>query len=348
LFSSFIRAASMRHYPAIARRHGLDPRRMIAQAGIPLECLRDPELLISVTRAYQLLEDSAEACGVPTIGLEMGEANQLSTLGLLGLILREEPTLRAVLQTLMHYRQLHNEALTLRLEETGGNAILYMEYLEPGTAPVRQAIEQGLAMMVRTVRALAPAGWQPRWIGVMHGQLGPAADYQRVLAAPVRFNAEFNGLVFAAPDLDRQIHADDPALARQARERLDQLLAARGAVSTVARVRELATVLLPLGRCSIEQVAQHLGLHRVTLHRQLQREGSAFGAIRDEVRRSMAVQLMASRQRSLAQVAAILGFSSPPAFSRWHRQSFGASAQSLRRQEASLPKPPAEIAHDRQ
>lgn len=322
----------MRHYPDIARRHGLDPLRLMAKVDIPQDCLRDPEMLIPVACAYRLLEETAEACGARTIGLEMGEANQLSTLGLLGLILREEPTLRSALQTLMHYRKVHNEALTLRLEEADGNAILYMEYVKVGATPFCQAIEQGLAMMVRTVRTLAPAGWQPKWVSIMHQQLGAALDYQRVLGAPVRFNEEFNGTVFAARDLDWQIRPDDPVLAQQARVQLDRLLAARGAVSTEARVRELATVLLPLGRCSIEQVALHLGMHRATLHRQLIREGSPFSDIREGVRKAMAVQLMASPQRSLAQVAAILGFSSPQAFSRWHRQCFGVSARQLRQQ----------------
>jgi len=320
----------MRHYPDIARRHGLDPLRMIANAGIPADCLRDPEMLIPVEHAYKLLEDTAEACGARTIGLEMGEANQLSTLGLLGLILREEPSLRSALQTLMHYRKVHNEALTLRLEEAGGNAIVHMEYVQSGGAPVMQAVEQGLAMMVRTVRTLAPAGWQLKWVSVMHQQMGTALDYQRVLGAPVRFNDEFNGMVFAARDLDWQIRPDDPVLAQQARAQLDRLLSARGAVSNVDRVRELTTLLLPLGRCSIEQVALHLGMHRATLHRQLIREGVPFSDIREDVRRAMALQLMASPQRSLAQVSAILGFSSPQAFSRWHRQSFGGSARDCR------------------
>ena len=62
-----------------------------------------------------------------SFGLEMGEANRLSTLGLLGLILREEPTLRQALQTLLHYRRLHNESLVLRLQEDAGHALLHLE-----------------------------------------------------------------------------------------------------------------------------------------------------------------------------------------------------------------------------
>ena len=318
----FIRAASLNHYPEVASRHGLDPYRMLRQAGIALDCLYDPELLIPVARAYGLLEQSAHASGVRSFGLAMGEANQLSTLGLIGLILREEPTLRDMLQALMRYRTLHNESLVLRLEETAENCIVSLEYAAPLDRPVPQAVEQGLAMLVRTLRALVPQ-WQAKWLALTHAQLGASAAYQRVLAAPVRFNAEFNGVVFAATELDQSVRTADPAMAQQARAQLDQLLASRGAVSTRDRVRELVMLLLPLGRCSIDQVAVHLGVHRTTLHRQLLREGCVFSDIVEQVRKSTATQLIASSQRSLIQVADMLGFSSPPAFSRWYRASFG-------------------------
>ncbi|WP_424457859.1 AraC family transcriptional regulator [Ottowia sp.] len=330
----FIRAASVSHYPEVARRHGLDPRRMLVRAGIPLECLHDPELLIPLERAYRLLEDSVQASGVRSFGLEMGEANQLSTLGLLGLILRQEPTLRGALQTLFQYRTLHNDSLVLRLEEAGDNAVLYMEYAAPGVAGIQQAIEQGLAMLVRSLRSLMPE-WQPKWLNVMHGQLGPREVYQRVLAAPVRFNAEFNGAVFSGRALDRPLQSSDPAMVRQARAQLDHLLAARGAVSTHDRVRELIMVLLPLGRCSIDQVAMHLGVHRSTLHRQLMSEGVGFGEILEQVRKHLAAQLITSSQRSFIQISEMLGFSSPPAFSRWHRHGFGETPQAHRKRGAA-------------
>lgn len=332
LMTHFIRAAALGHYVEVATRHGLNPQRMLRRAGIPPDVLNDPERPIAVERGYQLLEDSANASGVRSFGLEMGEANRLSTLGLLGLILREEPTLRQALQTLLHYRRLHNESLVLRLQEDAAHALLHLEYAAiHSAAPVLQATEQGLAMLVRALRSLMPPDWKPGLLCLMHARQGPAEVYQRVLGAPVRFNAEFNGALFPAKDLDRALHEVDPAMASVGRQQLDQLLQTRGAASTADRVRELAMVLLPLGRCSIEQVTAHLGMHRSTLHRQLLRDGTTFGAILDQVRRQLVRQLIASRQRSLIEITELLGFSSPPAFSRWYRRCFGETAQAQRR-----------------
>lgn len=326
----FIRAAALAHYVEVARRHGLEPRRMLGRCAIPLQALDDPEHPIDLERGCLLLEESARSSGVRSFGLEMGEANRLSTLGLLGLLLREEPTLRHALRTVMHYRRLHNDALVLRLEEDGAQALLHIQYAIEGAAGMVQATEQGLAMLVRTLRALQPPDWRPSLLCLMHERQGEAAVYRRVLGSPIRFRAEFNGVAFPAADLDRPMNAADPALALAARQQLDLLLQARGAAGTAQQVRELAMVLLPLGRCSVDQVATHLGVHRSTLHRQLLREGQGFAEILEQVRRSLVQRLLESRARPLIEVSELLGFSSPPAFSRWHRRSFGETALARR------------------
>lgn len=44
----------------------------------------------------------------------------------------------------------------------------------------------------------------------------------------------------------------------------------------IARARHILLVLLPSGQCSIDQVAQQLGVDRRTVHRRLEREGTTF------------------------------------------------------------------------
>ena len=100
-----------------------------------------------------------------------------------------------------------------------------------------------------------------------------------------------------------------------------------GAAGTV---RQLVWLLLPTGRCSIEQVARHLGVTRRTVHRQLAAEGQSFSRILEEVRGGLAERLVANRDRPLAEVAELLGFSSPSAFSRWFTQRAGCSASPWR------------------
>ena len=82
-------------------------------------------------------------------------------------------------------------------------------------------------------------------------------------------------------------------------------------------------MLLPSGLCSVDRVAQHLGMHRRTLNRHLATEGESVKSIINAVRAELAQEYLANSKRKLYEVADLLGFSSAGAFSRWFRSQFG-------------------------
>ena len=66
----------------------------------------------------------------------------------------------------------------------------------------------------------------------------------------------------------------------------------------------------------LEEAALELGLSPRTLHRRLQDEGANFRAIKDALRRDLALARLAKQGESVARVAADLGYSEPSAFFR--------------------------------
>ena len=93
------------------------------------------------------------------------------------------------------------------------------------------------------------------------------------------------------------------------------------------RVREFVALLLPRGHCRVKTVAQHLGIDRRTIARHLAEEGTTFTAIVDSVRGELLAGYLEDGGRPLTEVSALLGFSEPSAFSRWHRNQFGVAAR---------------------
>ena len=98
-----IRSASLTHYADVARGAGLDPARMLREFGLPPRCLVDAEIKIRIDAVRRLLEASAERSGVEAFGLLMAEARRLSNLGPLGLLVREQPTLRLAIEAFARY-----------------------------------------------------------------------------------------------------------------------------------------------------------------------------------------------------------------------------------------------------
>jgi AraC-like DNA-binding protein len=137
---------------------------------------------------------------------------------------------------------------------------------------------------------------------------------------------EFNGIVCNAADLDAPNPSVDPVMARYARRLLERDGQAKA--TTAHQVQQLVVLLLPRGHCRVEVVAQHLGIDRRTLARRLAAEGTSFSELVAGVRGELVARYLEERSRTLAEISALLGFSMPSAFARWHRQQFGAAARS--------------------
>src|SRR6185369_2052693 len=95
-------------------------------------------------------------------------------------------------------------------------------------------------------------------------------------------------------------------------------------------VRRTTLLLLPSGRCTIEQVAEHLGVASRTLQRGLGEQGQSFSSLVNEIRKELALRHVIESDRPLTEVAMLLGFSAPSALSRWYQSQFGCSAKESR------------------
>ena len=83
----------------------------------------------------------------------------------------------------------------------------------------------------------------------------------------------------------------------------------------VLRVRDILRAALP-ELPDLDGVARQLNLSPRTLHRRLEEEGSSFRAIKDALRRDLALSRLTKTSQPLGQIAADLGFADPSAFFR--------------------------------
>jgi AraC-like DNA-binding protein len=331
-----IRSGSLSNYADIARGAGLDPGRMLREFGLPARCLGDAEIKIPIASARGLLEASAERSGVEAFGLLMAEARRLSNLGPLGLLVREQPTLRLAIDAFARYARRINEELLFTIEEAGDVVVLREELIVGHASPVRQSTELAVGVAFQMLRALLGPEWQPRRVCFAHDAPANRTVHQRIFGPHVEFGHDFNGIVCARADLNLPNPNADPAMAKYARDLLEANL--EGPANDISRdVRELVVMLLGTGPCTIESVAQHLGIDRRTIHRRLAHKQQTFSGVVDTVRRELAERYLKDSSRSLAEVGSLLGFAAPSGFSRWYRRQFSGRASDKR---ARTPKRP--------
>jgi AraC-like DNA-binding protein len=316
-----VRAAALSNFVEVARQLGVNPRSLLRDAGIDAAALTDPDMRIPVDASVALLELAALRSGCQTFGLRMAESRRLSDFGAVSLLIAHQPTLRDALETTMRYRHLMNEALAMHVEEVGELVILREELVLEQPRPARQAYELAVGALFRMFNVLLGPRWRPYNVTFTHSAPDDLSVHRRMFGLTVQFDGEFNGIVCPGADLDRAIPAADPALEQYAR-RFVEGLAGDEQRSTSRDVRKTAYLLMPLGRASINQIAQAMGVNVRTLQRRLEAEGEEFSSLLNQVRRDLAVRYLANPTNSMTEIARLLGYTQLSSFTRWFTCEF--------------------------
>lgn len=324
-----IRSASLTDYLPLAGTYALDAHALLRQVDLDPACLTNPDLKIPIRKLDALLELSAARAGIDNFGLRLAEKRSLSNLGPVGLVLREEPDLRHFLNSVARYIYVHNEAISVQVTTQEPTVTVSVQFIVDGATMGRQSIELAVGVLFRSLQAIMGRDWEPWSVCFTHAPPAKFDIHRRIFGPKVVFLQDFDGVMIRSADLDRPAPAADPVMARYARQYLESLNS--GTPDLVAgKVRQLATLLLPMGRCTIEQVARYLGVDRRTVHRQLQRSNQSFSDIVCAIRKELVVRYLTHSGRSLAETTGLLGFSGQSAFSRWFRRQFGTTAQAWR------------------
>src|SRR6201987_5272891 len=324
-----IRSAVLSNYVEVARSVGLDPYRMITEFRLPAASLTDPEVKVSVDAVGRLLEESAALSGKLDFGLRLADKRTVANLGALALVGRGKPTIRRALDVMAGYIFLHGESLLLNMKEQDGEAKLSLAFDVDRPVPIRQGVELGIGFLHRSLQQLFRERWKAQMVCFTHAAPSKKDAYRKFFGTDVLFNQEFNGIVCASRDLDASVPAADAKMARHVQQYLDTI-AARRKTTMTANVRECIYTMLPSGLCSADKVAARLGVDRRTVHRHLAREVQLFSAVMDSVRAELVTRYIETRDRPLASVSELLGFSALSAFSRWFKNQFGCSVTDWR------------------
>jgi len=320
------RSAGLTGYLQLCREVGLDAYQLVAAVGLPAAVLTDPDLRVSVELIGRMYEMAAEQSGVEDFALRVAENRRISNMGAVGLVIREQPTLRKALAAYARFQWLQNDAYSVVTQEFGDQAILRING-PPWQG--RQGQELAVATAFRTVKGILGESWKPQEVWFTHAAPLKLDTYRRVFGITPSFDQDAMAVVLRRSELDTPIASADPAIARQVALYLERLTEERR-IELRDKVGDLIVALLPDGVCSVERVAQHLGMDRRTLHRRLSAEGTTFSDILDDTRRGMATSLLTSSDRPLQNVADLLGFSSLSAFAHWFRRHFDQSASHYR------------------
>src|SRR4051794_14027559 len=228
-------------------------------------------------------------------------------------------TLGQALRLLEIHLRIQNRGAVVHLERGAVVVVLSYSVYEPAGEGALHISEGALATAIRAIRELCGAELVPSEVLIPRRPPTNPEPYRRLFRAPIRFNQERAALVFPARWLSYPIpSADAVSLRAVTAQVLD--LEKHGDMDLRDELRRRLRIELMGTKRSASEMARGLSIHRRTLNRHLRAEGTGYKTLADEVRFAIARQLLADTDMPLAEIAAVLDFSEPAAFTRaFHR-----------------------------
>lgn len=301
---------------------GLSVEQCLAGTGLgPLQ-LADPLCEIDASQELTLIANLVEALPtVPTLGLEAGLRYPLTRYGIWGYALLSSPTFRAAVDLGLRYLDLSFAFVRVRLEVQGERAFLELD--DSDLAPeLRDFIVQRDSTAILLIqRELTGA---PLPLESLELRLPAPVDmsaFDNAMGVRPQFDCLNNRIGFRTALLDLPLPRGNPVTVSQCEAQCQALLARRRQRSGLAGQLRTRLLACPGRLPDMPALAAELHVSIRTLRRRLAEEGTGYRDLLEEVRETLAEQLLATGGLTLEEIAERLGYGEPSnflhAFKRW-------------------------------
>ena len=325
---------------ACLRERGLDEGALLARAGISAELLAMPQARVSSSSYGLLWHGIAQRIDDEFFGLDSRRMKS-GSFTLLCHALIHADTLERALRRALRFLRLLLDDFHGELEVEGGIArIRIVDRIDPATGqtiPPRRAFAYGTYLLLLHGLACWLVGRRIPLLDAQFRCAEPAfsGEWRVLFARELRFGCADSGIRFDAACLGLRNLRDEAGMKEFLRSApANFLVKYKNSSGLSARIRRRLRGQHPASWPSLPELARQLNLSEATLRRRLELDGSSYRAILDDLRRDMAIGLLADGQASLADIAAELGFSEASAFHRAFRKWTGSRPGEYRRPQS--------------
>jgi len=318
------------------RERGADPAKILRLADLRAEDLADPERRAPLVKYLELLEICAAELGDVHFGLKFGTQYDPRHAGVVGNVALASRTVGEALQTVGRYLPTMVDAAVFGLDIDGDVAFAYSYYIDPLLMAYQQKNDWAVAFIRNLIsEGLGDPNWKP--FEALFPHLAPEApaktrERAQVLGTTTRVGHPWAGIRFDAAILDQPMKTADEMLQRLMRHYGDlRLSGLDNDHDEIAVLRRNIAQLVVQGESSVESLARRIGWSVRTLQRRLASRGFNYSSLLDDVRKTLALNLLENRDLCIAQIAYSLGYSDVSAFNHAFRRWVGQAPREYRK-----------------
>jgi AraC-like DNA-binding protein len=322
------RAGVLSELPGLLHELGVDPSAVFEGSGLDPATL-GPETRVPFDDLLEILDRAARQSECPHLGLLLGLRFTLRIHGAIGLLMQAAPSLRQALIDFVSWQPGYSSGAIVYLNRLGDEyALGYGTYAvsAPGSRVLYDAI---VGVGLRMVHDLTNGAARPVEVQLSHRAPETASAYGRLLKVPVRFNQHRSCLILDAEALRTPLPRSDPEAHRRLRAEIERAVF-KVPPDASTRTRHALRQVLCTAKPTLSRVALEMGVHPRTLERRLAGEGQTFETLRDEVRFSVARELLELTDIPVGEIGAILAFASPGVFTDAFRRVSATSPSAWR------------------
>jgi AraC-like DNA-binding protein len=324
---------------AYMRSRGADAGDALRRAGLGPDDLTHPDRRVPLIRYLELLEICADLLADRQFGLKFGTQYEPRHVGVVGNVALASRTVGEGIEMIGRYLPTMVDATVHGVEVSDGIVFVYSYYIDPLMMSYRQKADWAIAFACNFMRVgLSDPRWTPR--EVLLPQLADETAEERrtraqIMGDNIRVGHPWAGIRFDAGLLKRPMATADAMMANLMRHYGDLRLAVlpkqRGEIEQLRR--EIARMLVK-GEGGIEHLAKASHTSVRTLQRRLKDAGVTYSDLQNDVRRTLALNLLENETLALAEIAFSLGYSEVSAFNHAFRRWVGQSPGHYRRLRA--------------
>lgn len=315
------RVGVLTELPEVLRQFGKDAAQVIARAGIEAGVLRNPENALSFVELGRLLQACVDETGCQHLGLLVGQRGSTNSLGLVGRLMQNAPTLGAALLDLCTNQPRYIRGAVAYLANQNETSYLGYTVHIPGMLAVEQLTDGAAAIGVNIIKELA--GISPEAVYLTRRAPADVTPYRRCFGITPQFEMEQCAVVFPESLLARPVRGANHELRQILAKSVAEYWAVRKPTASEQVIRVLRGRVM-FGGASLEHAAEELGLHPRTVNRRLESEGTSFRALLNQARFDVACTLLAGTKMPVTSLALVLGYSNTSAFTHAFQRWAGA------------------------
>jgi AraC-like DNA-binding protein len=295
---------------------------LLREVGLRRSDLSDSEARLPYASVIRLIEGAATLTGDNSFGLRLGASRDTRERGLLGFLVLNSATLMDALVNLQRYSKVAAESEEVEIERLGAHVALRFRETDPSLRGLRHNSDYVAATVVRACRDLTRKHVSPLRAEFICAQPNSKVAHRDILGCPVKFQADWDALIFAQEAAHLPVIGADDELLKVLESACRRILGPKAAKQDmVQQVRELIVDRLPKGTANMEVVASTLAMSVKTLERRLAEHGRTFSELVDSLRCQTAKHYLEETDLRVSQIAYLAGYTEPAAlvraFKRW-------------------------------